>query len=174
VVEVVVGRLGRPHGVRGEIAVQLRTDEPERRFAPGATLATDRPGHPALTVRAARRHGPRLLVSFAEVRDRTRAEGLQGALLSADVDEAETPADPDEFYDRHLVGLNAVTPDGLDVGVVTQVMHLPAHDVLSITSALGEELLVPFVTELVPRVDLSAGRVVVSDLPGLLDPADEA
>ncbi|HLL09118.1 MAG TPA: ribosome maturation factor RimM [Nocardioidaceae bacterium] len=169
-VEVVVGRLGRPHGVRGEIAVQLRTDEPERRFVPGAALRTDRPLRPVLTVTAVRPHGPRLLLTFAEVSDRTGAEALRGALLCADVDEAERPAGPDEFYDRQLVGLTAVSAGGRKVGVVAQVVHLPAHDLLAITAEAGNELLVPFVAQLVPEVDLSSRRVVLADLQGLLEP----
>jgi 16S rRNA processing protein RimM len=170
VVEVVVGRLGRPHGVRGEIVVQLRTDEPERRFVPGAALGTDRPHQPVLTVRAVRPHGPRLLLSFVEVPDRTSAEALRGALLCVEVDEAERPTGPDEFYDRQLVGLTAVSADGSRVGEVTHVVHLPAHDLLAISAESGAELLVPFVAQLVPDVDLSSSQVVLAELQGLLEP----
>jgi 16S rRNA processing protein RimM len=173
VVQVVVGRVGRPHGVRGELAVQPRTDEPERRFAAGAVLHTEHAPLPLVTVRAARPHGTRLLVSFAEVVDRTSAEALQGVLLSAEVDEAETPEDPEEFYDRQLLGLAAVTTEGRAVGVVSDVLHLPAHDLLAIRPAVGPEVLVPFVTDLVPDVDITAGRVVIADRPGLLEPADD-
>jgi 16S rRNA processing protein RimM len=173
VVQVVVGRIGRPHGVRGELSVQSRTDEPERRFAAGVVLHTDHPPRKVLTVRAARPHGNRLLVSFAEVADRTSAEALHGVLLSAEVDEAERPEDPEEFYDRQLLGLAAVTTDGRAVGVVSDVLHLPAHDLLAIRPTTGPQVLVPFVSDLVPDVDVAAGRVVIADRPGLLEPADD-
>lgn len=180
--EVVVGRIGKPHGVRGEVSVQPRTDEPERRFAVGAALRTrtpqgeaphgpDRPA--ALTVRAARWHQSRLLVFFEEVPDRTTAEALRGLLLVVEVDPAEMPEDPEEFYDHQLVGLAAVTTGGVHVGELVEVVHGPAQDVLSVRTEDGREVLVPFVAELVPEVDLATGRVVVKDLPGLLSPAVE-
>ena len=113
-VEVVVGRIGKAHGVRGEVSVEPRTDEPDRRFADGAVLGTrtprgdaptgpDRPA--VLTVSSSRWHQSRLLVTFAEADDRTAAEALRGLSLVTDVDESDTPADPDEFYDHQLVGL---------------------------------------------------------------------
>jgi 16S rRNA processing protein RimM len=166
--QVIVGRIGRPHGVRGELAVEPRTDEPVRRFAPGARLRTDSPATEPLTVRAARRAGERLLVCFAEVVDRGAAEALRGRVLFADVDADERPAEPEEFYDHQLVGLQAFTAERR-VGVVTDIAHLPAQDVLSVRRDDGAERLVPFVTDLVPEVDLAAGRLVINDRPGLLD-----
>jgi 16S rRNA processing protein RimM len=183
-VEVVVGRVGKAHGVRGEVSVELRTDEPERRFADGIMLGvrtprgeapsgTDRPV--VVTVSSSRWHQSRLLVTFAEARDRTAAESLRGLTLVADVDEAETPADPDEFYDHQLVGCAVVTTDGRAVGEVTGVLHGGGQDLLSVSTSDGGEALVPFVSALVPVVDLTARRVEVADRPGLLSPApDEA
>ncbi|WP_293786896.1 ribosome maturation factor RimM [uncultured Aeromicrobium sp.] len=163
---VVIGRVGRAHGIRGEVAVELRTDEPERRFAPGASvLCAGRP----LTVTTARRHAGRLLVAFEQVRDRTAAEGLRGQLIEAEVDPAERPEDDDAFYDRQLIGLHVERLDGTHVGKVSEVLHLRAHDTLAI-DADGRELLVPFVAALVPDVDLERGVVTVADVPGLLDP----
>jgi 16S rRNA processing protein RimM len=180
--EVVVGRIGKPHGIKGEVSVVPRTDEPERRFADGAVLRTraaraDRPHGPdrpeSLTVRSTRWHQSRLLVTFAEVRDRTQAEAVHGLLLAVDVDPDERPADPEEFYDHQLVGLAVVTTEGAPVGELAEVVHGPAQDLLSVRADSGAEVLVPFVTELVPEVDLAGGRVVVRDVPGLLRPAVE-
>ena len=168
--QLAVGRVGRAHGVRGEVAVEVRTDEPERRFAAGTMLRPD-PGVGALTVTAARWHQGRLLVTFAEVTDRTAAQVLQGALLLAEIDPSEVPADPDEFYDHQLVGLEVRTVGGEPVGAVTDVAHLPGQDLLAVRRPDGTEVLVPFVKALVPEVDLAGRRVWVDPPPGLLDPA---
>jgi 16S rRNA processing protein RimM len=177
--EVVVGRIGRPHGVKGEVSVEVRTDEPDRRFADGAVLRTQTPrggaphgpGRPTtLTVEGTRWHQSRLLVSFAEVTDRTAAEALRGLALATDVDAAEVPDDPEEFYDHQLVGLAAVTTDGAPVGEVTEVVHGTGQDLLALRTPEGREVLVPFVSALVPVVDLSGRRIEVADRPGLLTP----
>jgi 16S rRNA processing protein RimM len=182
--DVVVGRLGRPQGLRGELTVEVRTDEPDHRFAIGATLLALRPdptgpggsgsdGVPAgtLTVRAARWHSGRLVLAFDEAQDRTAAEGLRGLLLAVAVDPDERPADPEEFYDHQLVGLTARTPEGVDLGEVAEVLHLPAQDVLVVRGAEGE-VLVPFVSAIVTAVDLAARIVTVDPPPGLLGEAD--
>ncbi len=179
--DVVVGRVGRAHGVRGELSVEPRTDEPERRFADGSVLQVrtpqggpptgDRPAR--LTVAQTRWHQSRLLVRFAEVPDRTAAESLRGLLLVVAVDPAESPDDPEEFYDHQLVGLSVLTTDGRPVGEVAEVLHSGTQDLLAIRAEDGRELLVPFVEALVPVVDVAAGRIEVADRPGLLEPPDE-
>jgi 16S rRNA processing protein RimM len=179
--EVVVGRIGRAHGLRGEVSVGVRTDEPERRFRDGAVLGTQAPGGGSpgtgrptrLTVQGSRWHQSRLLITFAEAGDRTSAEALRGLVLTAQVDQDESPEDPDEFYDHQLVGLRVVTADGTTVGELTEVMHTSAQDLLSITASDGREVLVPFVSELVPVVDVPNRRIVVEDRPGLLTPVDD-
>ena len=130
-VEVVVGVVGRPHGVRGEVTVEPRTDEPDRRFAPGQELRTEDSSR-SLTVVSMRHHDGRLLVRFAGLEDRTAVEAVRGAHLVADVDPDERPAEPAEFYDRQLVGLRVRTPNGGLVGVVISVLHMPGQDVLEI------------------------------------------
>lgn len=181
VTEVVVGRVGRAHGIRGEVSVEPRTDEPDRRFAVGTVLATEAPrggephgpGRPTrLTVRSTRWHQGRLLVVFEELADRTAAETARGLLLVATVDAADTPEDPEEFYDHQLVGLRVASTDGEDVGVVAEVLHSGAQDLLVVRRDGGGEVLVPFVTALVPEVDLGAGRLLVADRPGLLHPEE--
>lgn len=170
-VEVVIGRVGRAHGVRGEVSVDLRTDEPDRRFQVGAELRLSPPKPaPSLTVSAVRPHAGRLLVSFEQVRDRTAAEHLRGAMLCIDVDSGERPEDSEEFYDHQLVGLT-VRPSGpgspAELGTVESVLHLPAHDVLAVRLGNGREVLVPFVTDMVPVVDVEAGYVEVFDTADL-------
>ena len=163
---VVIGRIGRAHGIRGELNVEIRTDEPDRRFAPGSTVfCNSRP----LTVESSRHHSGRLLVAFRGVPDRTAAEQLHGSIVEADVDETERPDDPEEFYDHQLVGLQVRGPDDALVGTVTSVVHLPEQDTL-VVDADGREALVPFVTALVPTVEVAEGYVRLADVAGLLDP----
>jgi 16S rRNA processing protein RimM len=168
----VVGHVSRAHGVRGEVSVQVRTDVPERRFAVGNVLYTDHPDVPTLTVAASRPHSGRLLVTFEEVVLRDVAEALQGSLLLIDVDQAGPAAEPDEpetWWDSDLIGLRARTVEGIELGPVTDVVHGPGGDLLSITRDDGRELLVPFVHDIVPTVDPAAGALVIDPPPGLLE-----
>ncbi len=179
--EVVVGRIGRPHGIRGEVSVEPRTDEPDRRFVPGAVLTTEAPRTASaagdrpqrLTVRAARWHQDRLLVTFEELADRTAAESARGLVLLTEVPEDARPDDPEEFYDHQLVGLRGGPPAGRGVGEVRAVVHGAAQDLLAVRTDAGPEALVPFVTALVPEVDLAGRVVVVADRPGLLTPLED-
>jgi 16S rRNA processing protein RimM len=165
--EVVVGVVGRAHGVRGEVAVSVRTDEPERRFAPGQVLRVEDEAR-VLTVRSARDHSGRLLVAFAEITDRTGAESLRGIRLVTDVPAAELPSAEGEFYDRQLIGLQVRSAESIPLGTVTGVVHLPAQDVLEV-DVDGVIRLVPFVTALVPHVDLLEGYLQLADVAGLVD-----
>jgi 16S rRNA processing protein RimM len=167
--QLVVGRIRRPHGVRGDVTVEVRTDDPGGRFAVGATLATDPAERGPLTVKASRWHSGVLLVRFAGVEDRTTAEDLRGTWLVMDSADLGPTADPDEFYDHELIGLAAVTVGGEPVGVVTDVRH-QGQDLLVIESPAEPELLVPFVAAIVPEVDVAAGRLVIDPPPGLLEP----
>ncbi|MDO9381193.1 MAG: ribosome maturation factor RimM [Nocardioidaceae bacterium] len=169
---VTVGRVGRAHGIRGDVTVDVRTDEPDRRFAAGTSLQASRAGSTTTTVvvESMRWHSGRLLLHLRGVDDRNASEALGGHELAVQVDAAERPEDDEEYYDHQLVGLTAVDVDGVVVGTVTAVLHLPAQDTLAITRDGGAEVLVPFVLDLVPEVDLAAGRLVVADVPGLLDP----
>jgi 16S rRNA processing protein RimM len=170
--QLVVGRIGRPHGLRGEVTVEVRTDDPARRFAVGSVLATEPPASGPLTVSSSRWHSGRLLVRFGDCDDRQAAEQLRGVMLVVSSDEIGASADPDEFYDHQLVGLQVVTAGGELVGSVADVLH-HGQDLLVIAGCGdrdGEELLVPFVGPLVPEVDVVAGRLVIDPPPGLLDP----
>ena len=172
---VIVGRIGRPHGIRGEVVVAVRTDEPDLRFAPGAELGRGRvsdgtpEGH--LTVRSTRWHSGQLLVAFEGIADRTAATELGGSWLSVDSSELPPTGDPDEFRDHELIGLSVRTVDGDPVGVVSDVLH-HGQDLLVVNAQdSSAEHLVPFVAALVPEVDVAAGVLVIDPPPGLLDPA---
>jgi 16S rRNA processing protein RimM len=183
---LIVGRIGKPHGIRGEVTVEVRTDEPEARFAPGMVLRTEpgaAPPQPApepehgepfrvpaeLTVESARWHQGRLLVAFEGVLDRDVAEALRGTLLAVDSADVAPPEDPEEFHDHQLVGLAVVTPDGERLGEVARIDHAPASDLLVLRRPEGRTALIPFVKAIVPEVDLAGGRVVVDPPAGLLD-----
>ncbi|MFT8396054.1 ribosome maturation factor RimM [Propionibacterium sp.] len=166
-IDVVVAVVGRAHGVRGEVNLTVRTDEPDRRVAPGKVLMVEGTGR-TLTVSSAHWSSGHLQVRFAEAADRTQVEALRGAVLMAHVDETERPEDDDEYYDRQLVGLGVHDAAGKAVGTVADVLHLPAQDLLSITTEDGERL-VPLVRALVPEIDLEAGVLKLADVPGLVD-----
>lgn len=172
--ELVVGRVVKSHGVRGELVVEVRTDSPDERFAPGTRLlgrigkedtARDR----EVTVEAARNHSGRLLVRLGGVGDRDAADALRGMLLLVDSDSLPEPEDPDEFHDHQLVGLRALDTVGAELGEVTEVVHTPGGELLAIRLAGGTDALVPFVLEMVPEVDLVAGTCVIDPPEGLLD-----
>ena len=188
--QLVVGRIARPHGVRGEVSVAVHTDEPERRFAVGSVLATDPAEAGPLAVASVRWHTGRLLIGFDGVTDRNQAEGLRGVWLTLDSAQAESSDDPDEFHDHELIGLAVVTVSGEPVGRVTDVRHFgqdllviepagragaepaaagPAGPVRPGQSAQPDGLLVPFVAAIVPEVDVAAGRLVIDPPPGLLE-----
>ena len=168
---VTVGRIGRAHGIHGDVSVEVRTDSPEIRFVAGARLATEPERAGPLTIRQIRWHSGRLLVRFDGVADRSGAEALRGVLLLSEVDANERPADPEEYFDHQLIGLRAVTSRGDDVGEITDVLHLPDQDLLVIGQG-DNEVLVPFVSAIVPEIDVAGGRVVIDPPPGLLDPAE--
>lgn len=160
--------MGKAHGVRGEISVEPRTDEPDRRFAVGALVRAEDTQR-EYTVEAKRWHQGRLLIRLSGVLDRTAAEGMRGVLLMSDVPADESAGDAADFWDRDLIGLAVRDHLGEDVGTVVAVQHLPAQDLLEIQTAHGRRL-VPFVAALVPTVDVSEGYCQLADVGGLLDP----
>ncbi len=174
--ELVVARIGKPHGLHGEVTVQLHTDDPERRFTPGAAFATQAAagsGVPrSLTIRSTRVHNGVWLLAFEQVPDRTGAESLRGTRLLLDP-EASTagPDEPEEdaWYEDDLVGLEVVRRDGTRVGTVSGLELGPAQDLLVVTLEAGGTAYLPFVEAIVPEVDVDAGRVVVDPPDGLLE-----
>lgn len=167
--QLVVGRIGRAHGIKGEVTVEVRTDEPELRLGPGAVLATDPASAGPLTIETGRVHSGRLLLRFEGVKDRTAAEALRNTLLIAEVDPEELPEDPEEFYDHQLMDLDVVTVDGTEIGRISEISHLPYQDLLVVKRPDGSEVMIPFVEEIVPEIDLEEQRAVINPPPGLLD-----
>ncbi|UNO39709.1 ribosome maturation factor RimM [Streptomyces sp. MST-110588] len=167
--QLVVARIGRAHGIKGEVTVEVRTDEPELRLAPGAVLATDPASTGPLTIETGRVHSGRLLLRFEGIKDRTGAEALRNTLLIAEVDPEEVPEDPEEFYDHQLVDLDVVTVEGIEVGRISEVSHLPYQDLLVVERPDGSEVMIPFVSEIVPEIDLKEQKAVIDPPPGLLD-----
>lgn len=166
-VEVTVGRIGRAHGIRGDVFIDVRTDEPGRRFREGATLLLGE-GRRPITLATVKWNRGKLIVSFEGHADRTAVEKLTGELLRVHVPENERPSEAEEYFDRQLVGLAVLDASGEKVGSVTEVLHLPAQDVLQIDTAAGERM-VPFVKALVPTVDLEAGYLQLAAVEGLLE-----
>ena len=168
-VDVAVGRVAKPHGIRGEVSVQIMTDDPTRRFRVGSRLSCGQVG--PVTIESVRHHQGRLLVRFAEHPDRTAAEALAGQLLTVEVTADDENADPDAWYDHQLEGLQARLVTGEVVGTVVAVEHGAAQDLL-VVERDGRRALVPFVTAIVPTVDVAAGHLVLDPPGGLLDDLD--
>ena len=155
-----VGRIGRAHGILGEATIEVRTDEPESRFAIGAKVLTDSMENPELKVSSARVHNGILLLGFEGISDRNSIEKLRNTLLYSEVDINEPGIDHDDYHVQQLIGLRAELEDGSEFGVITDVLNLPAQDCLAIKTNSGE-VLIPFVRQLVPVVDLANKKVVV-------------
>ena len=155
---LLVGRIGRAHGILGEATIEVRTDEPDRRFAIGATVQTDT--HGELTITSGRVHNGILLLGFNGITDRNGIEKLRNTLLYADVDINEENDDEDEYHVMQLIGCQAVLETGEVFGEVTDVINLPGQDLLAIKTEQGEQL-IPFVHQLVPTVDIANKKVVV-------------
>jgi 16S rRNA processing protein RimM len=161
----------RAHGLRGEVVVDLHTDSPDERFAPGSVLVARRQGEPdgVLTVESARPHSGRMLVRFVEAPDRSAAESLRGLRLLVAAGSAAAPADPDEFHVHQLEGLRAELEDGTVVGTVGDVVYGPGGELLVLVREEAPDALIPFVHAIVPTVDLDGGKIVLTPPEGLLD-----
>lgn len=169
--ELTVGRVVKAHGITGEVVVEVRTDDPELRFAPGATLRAKRRDGAArdLIVDAVRPHGARLLLRLVGVTDRDGADALRGSIFVVDSAELPPITEPDTYYDHQLEGLRVVTVAGEQIGTVTEVLHTAAGELLAIKRIDDGELLVPFIAAFVPSVSLAENTVVIDPPDGLLD-----
>ena len=165
--EVLVARIGRPHGIRGEVTVQLFTDAPEDRFEPGAVFRAEGISLAELTVTKARWNKETLIVAFDQVPDRNAAETLRGGTLFIDSDDTDDDED-DAWYEHELVGLE-VRVGGAPVGKVTALRTMTVQDLLVIELADGHEVFVPFVGEIVPEVNPDDGFIVLDPPAGLLE-----
>ncbi|WP_328809677.1 ribosome maturation factor RimM [Rhodococcus sp. NBC_00294] len=178
--ELVVGRVAKSHGIKGEVVVEVRTDDPDERFAPGSVLhgrARRDDSTTDYTVEAAREHSGRLLLRLKGIDDRSTADAMRGTLFVVDTADLPPSDDPDEFYDHELEGMTVqFAPDhqsaGTVIGTVSEVLHSAAGELLSITPAdenVGRELLVPFVSAIVVSVSRETRTVEIDPPEGLLD-----
>lgn len=167
---VEVGRLIKAHGIKGELIVESLTDFPELRFAKGAKLHTDT--NQTFTVERCTFHSGRLLMKLFEITDRTEAEKYARVTLFSDVSEDELPPVKGKYFDRQLIGLLVAKLDGYVIGKVEDIVHLSKQDLLVINS-FGREVLIPFVDEIVPEIDLESGLIRINPPTGLLELSDE-
>jgi len=164
---LVVARIGRAHGVNGEATIEVRTDLPEERFIVGSVLVTEPSTFGPLTISSIRNHNGTLLLGFKEVKDRTAVEKLRDVLLLADVDISEG-GDEDNFHIQELLGCRVVTDAGIEVGIMTDLVQLPGQDLLAVNHN-GREILIPFVLEIVPEIDVENKVITITPPEGLLD-----
>lgn len=163
--QVTVGRIGKPHGIRGEVTIEVRTDEPERRFAPGTTLKREIGSD--LIVSEFHWHSGRMLLKFVGVDSRSAAEELRDSILTVERAASEVPQEVNEYYDSNLIGCQVLTVNKEELGHVKDVLHLPSQEVL-VVGVVGREYLIPFVESIVPDVDLVARLITVDPPEGLL------
>ncbi len=169
--ELTIGRVVKAHGVTGEVVVEIRTDDPEARFAPGNVLrakGSDR-SERNYAVAAVRPHGSRLLLRLDGVADRDAADALRGSLFVIDSEHLPPIDEPDTYYDHQLEGLAVRTTSGDDVGTVAEVLHTAAGELLAVKRADETELLVPFVSAIVISVSLDSHIVEIDPPEGLLE-----
>ena len=171
-----VGRLTKAHGLKGAIKLELFTDDPGRRFVPGAVFTLQVPtGSPwhgkKIELVELRWYNQHAVGFFKDVPDREAAEALAKAILWIDQDDAEQSGEEDAWYDHQLIGL-AVVRDGVKIGTIARLEHLPAQDLLIVKTPAGE-VMIPFVKAIVPSVDITSGVVTITPPPGLLEELPE-
>jgi 16S rRNA processing protein RimM len=169
--ELTLGRVVKAHGLTGELVVDVRTDDPELRFAPGEVLrarGSDRRER-SFAVETVRAHGNRLLVRLAGVADRDTADSLRGSVFVIDTADLPPIDEADTYYDHQLEGLRVRTTAGADVGIVAEVLHTSGGELLAVNRENASELLVPFVTAIVTSVSLADNLVEIDPPEGLLE-----
>lgn len=164
--KVTVARIGRAHGLKGEVSVELHTDIPEERLTPGAVFDTEPASAGPLTVAKVRNLADRWWVTFEQIQDRTAAEAARGVEIVID---APASDEEDAWFVHELVGLTAQRPDGTTIGEVVEVLDMPAHDVLVVRQPSGFRAMIPLVDAFVPEVDVAGGRIVLTPAHGLLE-----
>ncbi|MGB0436032.1 MAG: ribosome maturation factor RimM [Mycobacterium sp.] len=174
--DLVVGRIVKAHGVTGEVAVDIRTDDPAGRFTPGARLrgrarqgGVETAAETEYVIESVRAHGDRLLLRLSGVADRDSAEGLRGTVFVVDSSDLPPIEDPDEFYDHQLEGMTVATTDGRQLGAVSEVLHTAAGELLAVRDAAGTEVLIPFVSAIVLSVSLADQAIEIDPPDGLLE-----
>ncbi|MCP2047167.1 UNVERIFIED_ORG: 16S rRNA processing protein RimM [Paenarthrobacter nicotinovorans] len=168
-----VARIGKPHGIRGEVTVQVLTDAPAERFVAGTEFVVEPASAGPLTVRSARWNKDILLLGFEEIADRNAAEAIRGAKLYIETEELDDEDDDEGWYEHELVGLEARVASQV-VGKVAALTTLPVQDLLTVTTDEGKEILVPFVDEIVPEVNIEDGYILITPPAGLFELNDDS
>lgn len=163
-----VARIGRPHGIKGEVTIENLTDRPEERFVEGSTLECDSPLHQMLEISRVRVHQGTWMLTFTQVADRNEAERLRNSRLYADVDLDQTVEEDESYHIEQLRGLKVQGIDGREIGVVIDVENLPGQDLLKVETVRGERL-IPMVQQFIEEIDLIQGHIVVRLPDGLVD-----
>ena len=163
-----VARIGKPHGIRGEVTVQVLTDAPGDRFVPGTQFIVEPASSGPLTVFSARWNKDILLLGFEEVETRNEAEALRGAKLFIETEDIGEDDDDEGWYEHELVGLD-VRVGGSVVGKISGLHTMPVQDLLVVTTPDGQEILVPFVEQIVPEVNVGEKYVLLTPPPGLFE-----
>ncbi len=172
---IVIGRIVKPHGIRGEVIVESQTEAPDERFTPGARVFVGEPDNPRAKearIGTARPHQGRYIVKFEHVHDRTTAETLRNTLLSIPAEEAR-PLEPGRYYPHDLEGFDVVDESGQALGVMGAVLENPANDLWVVRTPEGRDVLVPAVGEFIRNVDVEQRRIVIRPIPGLFTEAGE-
>ena len=164
--QLVVGRIGRAHGVLGEATIEVRTDVPEQRFIVGGKLTTN--SGQELTIKSARWHNQILLLSFEGISDRDQIESLKDELISSEVDFSNLA--PGEYHYQQLLGAKVFLQTGELVGNVTEIVALPGQDLLAVDH-LGREVLIPMVKAIITNIDIANKKIEINPPEGLLDVA---
>lgn len=165
--QLVVGRIGRAHGVLGEATIEVQTDDPDIRFQVGNKLTLD--DGRQLTIRSSRWHNQILLLAFDGVSDRNQIEELRDQLISSDVDLGSLA--PGEYHFQQLIGCEVFQQNGELIGAVDEIVKLPGQDLLSVSRA-GGQVLIPMVKQIIIEIDVLAKKIVVNPPEGLLDVAN--
>ncbi len=168
---VIIGRLRKPHGLRGAMVLEILTDHPEARFYPGAVLFVG-PRQVPLTLRTVQPFRDGLLVTFEGYADRSAVEPLRNQWITIPAEEAIAPAEEDEYYDFEMLGLEVVTEEGRVLGRLVEILETGANDVFIVEPEEGPPILLPAIAEVLREVDFTAGRLTVHLLPGLLPDAE--
>ncbi len=168
---LVVGRIIKPHGIRGDLAMKVITDYPER--LPEIDTLYVGPAYEPYKVKRVRFHAGGTLMLFEEVEDRNAAELLRGMMVYVHIDDA-VPLEEGEYYLFQIIGAQVVTGDGLVLGTLTDLLETGANDVYVITAPDGEEILIPAIPEVIRRVDANKKVITISLLDGLLQNSDDS
>ncbi len=167
IAHVVIGRLRKPHGLRGEMLLEVLTDHPEVRFYPGAVIYVG-PRRIALTIRDVKPHRDGLLLAFEGYPDRTSVEPLRNQWITIETDEVVPPHESDEYYDFQVLGMEVRTEEGRTLGQLVEIIETAGNDVFVVEPEVGPEILLPATGEVLREVRPDEGLVIVRLIPGLV------